>query len=84
MGTIKRLDLEKDSQSLVKVGQIWSHLIDGPETTRIFEIHIRILIIGFEEYGDILVLLKFETNWMVRLREHSHTGTQHMSTTCHP
>ena len=53
MGTIKRPDLEKDSQSLVKVGQIWSHLIDGPETARLCEIYIRILIIGIEEYGDI-------------------------------
>ena len=41
-------------QSLVKVGQTWSNLIDGPETTGLIEIHIRILIIGFEEYGDIL------------------------------
>ena len=41
------------------------------------------LIIGIEEYGDVLVLEKFKTNWMVRLREHSHTGTQHMSITCY-
>ena len=75
MVKIKRPDLEKDSQSLVKVGQIQSNLIDGPETTRIFEIHIRILIIGIEEYGDILVLVKFENNWMIRLREYSHKGT---------
>ena len=27
-------------QSLVKVGQTWSNLIDGPETTRLGEIHI--------------------------------------------
>ena len=47
-------------QSLVKVGQIRSNLIDGPETTRLFEIHIWILIIGIEEYDDILVLMKFE------------------------
>ena len=47
-------------------------------------IHIQILIIGFQEYGgDILVLAKFETNWMVRLREQSHTSTQHMSITRH-
>ena len=62
-------------QSLVKVGQAWSNLIDGPETTGLFEISILILIIGIEKYGDILVLLKFETNWMVRLREYSHKGT---------
>ena len=66
-------------QSLVKVGQTRSNLIDGLETTRLCEIHIRILIIGIEKYGDILVLVKFVTNWMVRLREHSHTDTQHMS-----
>ena len=47
-------------------------------------IHIQILIIGFQEYGgDILVLAKFETNWMVRLREQNHTSTQHMSITRH-
>ena len=71
-------------QSLVKVGQTRSNLIDGPETTRLGEIHIRILIIRIEEYGDILVLVKFEKNWIIKLREHSHTGTQHMSITCHP
>ena len=62
MVTIKRLDLEKDNQSLVKVGQTRSNLIDGPDTTRFGEIHIQILIIRIEEYGDILVLVKFETN----------------------
>ena len=36
-----------------------------------------------EEYGDIMVLVKFETNWMVRLIEHSHIGTQHMFITRH-
>ena len=46
-------------------------------------IHIQILIIGFQEYGDILVLAKFETNWMVKLREQNHTDTQHMSITRH-
>ena len=46
-------------------------------------IHIQILFIGIEEYGDILVLVKFETNWMVKVREHSHTGTQHMSIVHH-
>ena len=57
-------------QSLVKVGQTWSNLIDGPDTIGLDEIHIQILIIRIEEYGDILVLVKFETNWMVRLREY--------------
>ena len=75
---------EKHGQSLVKVGQTRSNLIDGLETTRLGEIHIQILIIGIEDYGDILVLVKFENNWMVRLREHSHIGTQHMSITRHP
>ena len=56
-------------QSLVKVSQTRSNLIDGPDTTGLSEIHIPILIIIIEEYGDILVLVKFETNWMVRLRE---------------
>ena len=67
MVTIKRLDLEK---SVIKVGQTRSNLIDGPDTTRLGEIHIQILIIRIEEYGDILVLVIFETNWMVRLREY--------------
>ena len=31
---------ERHSQSLVKIGQIWSNLIDGSETTILFEIHI--------------------------------------------
>ena len=53
-------------------------------TTRLGEIHIRILIIGIEKYGDIMVLVKFKNNWMVRLREQSHIGTQHMSITRHP
>ena len=75
---------ERCEQNLVKVGQTWSNLINGPETTRLCEIHIRILIIGIEKYGDILVLVKFENNWMVRLREHSYTSTQHMSITRHP
>ena len=74
---------ERQDQSLVKVGQTWLNLIDGPKTTRLCEIQIRILIIGIENYGDILVLVKFETNWMVRLREHSHIGTQHISITRH-
>ena len=75
---------EMNDQSLVKVGQTWSNLIDGPETTRLFEIHIRIWIIGIEKYGDILVLVKFKNSWMVRLREHCHKDTQHTSITCHP
>ena len=62
---------EKCGQSLVRVGQTWSNLIDGPETTRLSENHIQTLIIGIEKYGDILVLMKFENNWMVRLIEHS-------------
>ena len=57
-------------QSLVKVGQTRSNLIDGLDTTGLGEIHIQILIIRIEEYGDILMLVKFETNWMVRLREY--------------
>ena len=50
---------ERNSQSLLKVGQAQSNLIDGPETTRLFEIPIRILIDWIEEYGNILVLVKF-------------------------
>ena len=57
-------------QSLVKVGQTRSNLIDGPNIIGLGEIHIQILIIRIEEYGDILMLVKFETNWMVRLREY--------------
>ena len=74
---------EKRGQSLVKMGQTQSNLIDGLETTGLGEIQIEILIIEIEEYGDILVLVKFKTKWMVRLKEHSHTGTQHMSITRH-
>ena len=66
---------ERRSQSLVKVGQTQSNLIDGPETTRLCEIHIRILIIGIEKYGDILVLVQFKNNWMIKLSKHSHKGT---------
>ena len=68
MVTIKQLDLEK---SAVKVGQTRSNLIDGPDTTGLGEIHIQILIIRIEEYGDILMLVKFETNWMDRLRAYT-------------
>ena len=53
---------ERGGQSLVNVGQTRLNLIDGPKTTRLCEIHIRILIIEIEEYGDILVLVKFENN----------------------
>ena len=70
-------------QNLVKVSQTQLNLIDGPMTTGLGEIHIRILIIGIEEYGDIFVLVKFENNWIVRLREESHIGTQYMPITCH-
>ena len=70
-------------QNLVKVRQTQLNLIDGPKTTGLGEIHIRILINGIEEYGDILVLVKFDTNWVVRLREHRHTGTQHLSISGH-
>ena len=66
---------ERRSQSLIKVGQTRSNLIDGSETTRLGEIHIRILIIGIEEYGDILVLVKFENNWMIKLSKHNYKGT---------
>ena len=66
---------EMHGQNLVKVGQIRSSLIDSPETTRLCEIHNRILIIGIEKYGNILVLVIFKNNWMVRLKEHCHKGT---------
>ena len=56
---------ERRGQNLVKVGQTQSNLIDGPETTRLGEVHIQILIIGIEEYGDILVLVKFENSLIV-------------------
>ena len=72
---------ERHGQNLVKVSQTQSNLTDGPETIGLYEIHIQILIIEIEEYGDILVLVKFKTKWMVRLREYSHTGTQHISIT---
>ena len=53
---------ERHGQSLVKVGQTLSNLMDGPDTTGHGEIHIQILVIGIEEYDDIFVLMKFETN----------------------
>ena len=74
---------EKRGQSLVKVGQIRSNLIDDLETTGLGEIHIQILINRIEVYGDILVLVKFKTNWIVRLSKHNHTSTQHMSIMCY-
>ena len=55
------------SQNLVKVGQTRLNLVDGPETTRFCEIRIQILIIGIEKYGDILVMVKFENNWTIKL-----------------
>ena len=55
---------------MVKVGQTRTNLIDGRNTTGLGEIHIQILIIRIEEYGDILMFVKFETNWMVRLRKY--------------
>ena len=58
---------ERRNQSLVKVGQTRSNLIDGLNITELGDIHIQILIIRIEEYGDILVLVKFETNWMVKI-----------------
>ena len=67
MVTIKRLDLEK---CVVKVGQTRSNLIDGSNTTGLGEIHIQIWIIRIEEYDNILMLVKFETKWMVILREY--------------
>ena len=70
-------------QILFKVGQTQSNLADGPVNTGLGEIHIRIVIIGNDEYGDILVLWKLKNNWMVRLREHRHTGTQLMSISRH-
>ena len=57
-------------QNLVKVDQTRSNLIDGPDIIGLSEIHIQILIIRIEEYGDILMLVKFEADWMVRLREY--------------
>ena len=80
MVTIRWLDLEKGA---VKVSKTRSNLIDSSDTTRLGEIHIQILIIRIEKYGDILASVKFETNWMVKLREHSHISTQHMSITHH-
>ena len=70
---------ERHGQMLVPVGQNESNLIDGPETTGLGEIHIQILINRIEEYSAILVLVKFETNWIVKSSKHNHTSIQHMS-----
>ena len=59
---------ERRSQSLLKVGQTWLNLIDSPKTTRLSENHIQTFITSIEEYDDVLVVVKFETNWMVKLR----------------
>ena len=53
---------ERCGQSLVKVSQTQSNLINGLETIGPGEIYIQIWIIRIEEYGDTLVLVKFETN----------------------
>ena len=53
---------ERHGQNLVKVGQTQSNLMDGLDITGLGEIHIQILVIGIEEYDDIFVLMKFETN----------------------
>ena len=49
-------------QNLVKVDQTRLKLINGPVIIGLGEIHIQILIIWIEKYGDILVIGKFETN----------------------
>ena len=74
---------ERCSQSLFKVGQTQSKLIDGPVTAGLGKIHIRILIIRIEEYGDILVLGKLENNSTVRLREQSRTDITVGFDECH-
>ena len=66
---------ERQGQSLVDVSQTRSNLINGPETTRLCEIHIQILIIGIEKYSDILVFGKFENNWMIKLTKHRQKCT---------
>ena len=66
---------EQHGKGSFKIGQTRTNLLNGPKTTRFCEIHIRILIIRIEKYDDILVLLTFENNWMVKLREHCHKGT---------
>ena len=74
---------KRHGQNLVRVGQTQSNLINDLETTGLGKNHIKILVIGIKEYSSILVLVKFETNWMVRLIEHSHIGMQHMFITRH-
>ena len=66
---------ERRGRILVVVGQTRLNLMNGPESIRLCEIHVRILVIGIEKYGYILVLVKFEKNWMIRLCQHSHKGT---------
>ena len=75
--------IKKHGQNLVKVGQTLSNLIDGPDTTGLGEIYIQILINRIEEYCDILMLVKFKTNLIVKLSKHYHTSTHHMSITHH-
>ena len=70
---------ERRGQNLYKVGQSQSNITAGLVTTRLAEIRIPILIFRIGEYGDTLVLVKFETDWMVRLREQSRTGTLSIS-----
>ena len=53
---------EMCSQSLLKVSQTQSNLMDDPMNTGLGEIHIRILIIRIEEYGEVLVLGKLTNN----------------------
>ena len=53
---------ERHSQSLLKVGQTMSNLIDSPKTIGLGENHIQTFITGIEEYGYVLELMKFETN----------------------
>ena len=74
---------KKRGQNLVKVGQTLSNLIDGPDTTGLGEIYIQILINRIEEYSDILMLVKFKTNLIVKLSKHYHTSTQRISIMCH-
>ena len=66
---------EKHDQSLVKVYQTRSNLINGPKTTGLDEIHIQILNIRIEEYGDKLILMKFETNKLDWENIYCHIGT---------
>ena len=66
---------ERRGRILVTVGQTRLNLMNGPESIRLCEIKICILIIGIRRYGDILVLVKFENNWMIKLSKHSHKGT---------